>query len=68
MICSNMAAKQEKKETAAGSRSGETLTLAERFERDTWPELARLAKDLPEAGIHFQGMLHDGCRSLQRMC
>lgn len=24
------------------------------FERDTWPELERLAKDVPEAGIHFQ--------------
>lgn len=24
------------------------------YERDTWPELARLAKDLPEAGVHFQ--------------
>ena len=25
------------------------------FERDTWPELERLARDLPEAGVHFQG-------------
>ncbi|KAG9241673.1 FAD dependent oxidoreductase [Calycina marina] len=25
-----------------------------KYERDTWPELARLAKDVPEAGIHFQ--------------
>lgn len=25
-----------------------------RWEKDTWPELARLAKDVPEAGIHFQ--------------
>jgi hypothetical protein len=25
------------------------------WEKDTWPELARLAKDVPEAGIHFQG-------------
>ncbi|PNS18864.1 D-amino-acid oxidase [Sphaceloma murrayae] len=24
------------------------------YERDTWPELERLAQDLPEAGIHFQ--------------
>lgn len=24
------------------------------YERDTWPELARLAQDLPEAGVHFQ--------------
>ncbi|KAH7417893.1 FAD dependent oxidoreductase [Cadophora sp. MPI-SDFR-AT-0126] len=25
-----------------------------RWEKDTWPELARLAQDVPEAGIHFQ--------------
>jgi hypothetical protein len=25
-----------------------------KYERNTWPELARLAKDVPEAGIHFQ--------------
>ena len=25
-----------------------------KFERDTWPELSRLAKDVPAAGIHFQ--------------
>lgn len=25
-----------------------------RWEKNTWPELARLAKDVPEAGIHFQ--------------
>ncbi|KAH8596098.1 FAD dependent oxidoreductase [Bisporella sp. PMI_857] len=25
-----------------------------KFERDTWPEFARLAKDVPQAGIHFQ--------------
>jgi len=24
------------------------------WEKDTWPELARLAKEVPEAGIHFQ--------------
>lgn len=24
------------------------------YERDTWPELARLAQDHPEAGVHFQ--------------
>ncbi|KAL1311764.1 hypothetical protein AAFC00_001851 [Neodothiora populina] len=24
------------------------------YERNTWPELARLAKELPEAGVHFQ--------------
>ena len=26
-----------------------------RWEKGTWLELARLAKDVPEAGIHFQG-------------
>lgn len=25
-----------------------------RWEKNTWPELSRLAKDVPEAGIHFQ--------------
>jgi len=25
-----------------------------RWEKNTWPELARLAKEVPEAGIHFQ--------------
>ncbi|CZR64766.1 probable D-amino-acid oxidase [Phialocephala subalpina] len=25
-----------------------------RWEKDTWPELERLARDIPEAGIHFQ--------------
>ena len=25
------------------------------FERDTWPELERLARDVPGAGVHFQG-------------
>ncbi|GAM90138.1 hypothetical protein ANO11243_081780 [Dothideomycetidae sp. 11243] len=29
-------------------------TPARQYERDTWPELARLARDVPEAGIHFQ--------------
>jgi hypothetical protein len=28
-----------------------------RWEKGTWPELARLAKDVPGAGIHFQGVL-----------
>jgi len=28
-----------------------------RWEKNTWPELARLAKDVPEAGIHFQEAL-----------
>ena len=26
------------------------------YEAITWPELERLARDVPEAGIHFQGM------------
>lgn len=30
-------------------------TAGNRWEKNTWPELARLAKDVPEAGIHFQG-------------
>lgn len=34
---------------------GKPGTTSESFERATWPELARLASDLPEAGIHFQG-------------
>jgi D-amino-acid oxidase len=29
-------------------------TVGNRWEKNTWPELARLAKDVPEAGIHFQ--------------
>ncbi|KAK3628328.1 D-amino acid oxidase [Elasticomyces elasticus] len=29
-------------------------TPSEAYERATWPELARIAKDLPEAGVHFQ--------------
>ena len=45
-----------------GPRAG-TLTLTEyrmaterdsRWERRTWPGLARLAREVPEAGIHFQ--------------
>ncbi len=27
-----------------------------RWERETWPELRRLAAEVPEAGIHFQSM------------
>lgn len=27
-----------------------------RWEKNTWPELERLARSVPEAGIHFQGM------------
>ncbi|WPH04431.1 Hypothetical protein R9X50_00732200 [Acrodontium crateriforme] len=30
---------------------------AETFERNTWPELAKLASNTPEAGIHFQDTL-----------
>jgi hypothetical protein len=26
-----------------------------RWERNTWPEISRLAKEVPEAGIHFRG-------------
>ncbi|SMY27957.1 unnamed protein product [Zymoseptoria tritici ST99CH_1A5] len=29
-------------------------TQFESFERRTWPELERLARDVPEAGVHFQ--------------
>ncbi|KAJ9627828.1 D-amino acid oxidase [Taxawa tesnikishii (nom. ined.)] len=29
-------------------------TASETYERNTWPELARLAGKLPEAGVHFQ--------------
>jgi hypothetical protein len=32
-------------------------TDSETYERNTWPELARLAKDVPEAGLHFQGQI-----------
>lgn len=32
-------------------------TPAEEYERNTWPELAKLAKDHPEAGVHFQGAI-----------
>ncbi|OTA24441.1 hypothetical protein BTJ68_12858 [Hortaea werneckii EXF-2000] len=27
---------------------------SETYERNTWPELERIARDLPEAGVHFQ--------------
>lgn len=27
------------------------------WERDTWPELEKLARLYPEAGIHFQGAI-----------
>ncbi|KAH8678782.1 hypothetical protein BGZ60DRAFT_401834 [Tricladium varicosporioides] len=28
-----------------------------KWEKNTWPELARLAKDVPESGIHFQNTI-----------
>ncbi len=34
---------------------GTEESLLGRFERATWPELNRLARDVLEAGIHFQG-------------
>ncbi len=30
---------------------------AAEFEQSTWPELERLARDIPEAGLHFQGQI-----------
>ncbi|KAK5165066.1 D-amino acid oxidase [Saxophila tyrrhenica] len=33
---------------------GKHGTHAAEYERDSWPELSRLAHDAPEAGIHFQ--------------
>ena len=33
---------------------GKPGTMNNKFERETWPELAHLASDLPDAGIHFQ--------------
>ena len=62
---SNLAAKQEMATAGDNPSSSSTLMgkprfgkpgeLASIFERDTWPELSRLASDMPEAGIHFQG-------------
>lgn len=34
---------------------GQAETLPSQLERNTWSELERLARDLPETGIHFQG-------------
>ncbi len=31
-------------------------TEAAKWDADTWPELDRLVKHVPEAGIHHQGM------------
>lgn len=32
-----------------------SLEVNSRWERRTWVELRRLAQEVPEAGIHFQG-------------
>jgi hypothetical protein len=38
-------------------------TIAATLEHETWPHLAQLAKNVPEAGVHFQskvdGSLND---------
>ena len=34
-------------------------TRAAQWDKDTWPELERLAKHHPEAGVHFQGWMQD---------
>lgn len=33
---------------------GKPESTLQRFERATWPELARICREVPEAGIHFQ--------------
>ncbi|THV73580.1 FAD dependent oxidoreductase [Aureobasidium pullulans] len=38
---------------------GKEGTPSQEYERNTWPELAKLAEQHPEAGIHFQGELRD---------
>lgn len=38
---------------------GKEGTPSQEYERTTWPELAKLAQEHPEAGIHFQGMQRD---------
>jgi hypothetical protein len=35
---------------------GKEGTPSQEYERNTWPELAKLAQEHPEAGVHFQGM------------
>lgn len=35
---------------------GKEGTPSQEYERSTWPELAKLAQEHPEAGIHFQGI------------
>jgi hypothetical protein len=44
----------EELETDTTYRVSERGTAAARWDRDTWPHLERLARDHPEAGIHFQ--------------
>lgn len=34
------------------------------WERATWPYLAELAKNHPDAGIHFQGGIHPPCAAM----
>lgn len=36
--------------------TGAPGTPLQQFERDTWPHFYKLAKKLPEAGVHFQSM------------
>jgi len=38
-------------------RVGKEGSLLQNIERNTFPELKRLANDVPEAAIHFQGSL-----------
>lgn len=38
-----------------GDSVGKPGSDNEVYERNTWPELERLAREMPEAGIHFQG-------------
>jgi D-amino-acid oxidase len=38
----------------AGHRVGKPGSLLQDLERRTWPELERLARDVPAAAIHFQ--------------
>lgn len=52
----NLAARQAVLNAPSSSSSvGKPGSVNEAYERDTWPELERLARELPEAGIHFQG-------------
>lgn len=38
------------------SRVSKKGSEAADWDRNTWPELQNLAKDHPEAGVHFQSM------------